>query len=445
MKMKKLLYIMAMSLALTACEDNRLDGLEPDRIYIPKAGLQIEEAYTIGETAQAQLWTYKSSYNGTSCRVTYTVDPTVLEAYNTENGTAYELLPESCYDIPVNSMEITGKDEYAQFAIDYSPEKIAELCGGEYNLERYALPLRISSDEVETTGQNTSILVFRIKEPVVKMTADIVSEAKFDFGASESVMQTVKFGMDFESKWDCGYRLETDDARLEEAIAEYNLTHGTQYALLPKEPYTFSATEGTIRIGMNSVSIDLTIDPSKCDASGLFAVPVILASVDEPLQVSESERICIVPVNCLGQYVDKTDWSVEVSSVNPNYGKPEYLIDGDINTYWHPAGRDFGAGRDDAPYAIVDMKKTVRVSCVEIDPRQDQFYPSIYSNLRCYVSMDGEAFTEVGYVAIPWTQVVKCTVYVTPAEGRYVKFSVDYPSNQTSIAFAELSVRGEVK
>ena len=63
--MKKLLYIMTMSLLLAACQDNRLDGLEPDRIYLPKSGVQTEEAYTIGETAVAQLWTYKSSYNGT--------------------------------------------------------------------------------------------------------------------------------------------------------------------------------------------------------------------------------------------------------------------------------------------------------------------------------------------------------------------------------------------
>lgn len=90
------------------------------------------------------------------------------------------------------------------------------------------------------------------------------------------------------------------------------------------------------------------------------------------------------------------------------------------------------------------MKKTVRVTCFEIDPRQDQFYPQIFSNLRCYVSRDGVDFTEVGYVAIPWTAVVKCTVPVMPTEGRYVKFSIDYPKGQTSIAFAELSIRGEV-
>ena len=441
--MKKLLYIMTMSLLLAACQDNRLDGLEPDRIYLPKSGVQTEEAYTIGETAVAQLWTYKSSYNGTGCRVTYTIDPDLLTAYNAANGTAYELLPESCYEIPQSTVEISGKDEYGRFTVNYSPEKIVELSGGVYDQEKYALPFRISSDEVETTDKNTSILVFRIKEPVVKMLSKSVAEIKFNYGASETMRQTVKFGMDFGSKWDCAFALETDDAVLAQALADYNAANKTIYTLLPADAYELSMTEGTIKVDMETVSVDVTVDPAKCK-SGLYAVPVMLAGVEQPLRLSETDNICIVPVNCVGNYVDKTGWTVQVSSVNPNWGKPEYLIDGDINTYWHPAGRDFGAGRDDAPWAVADMKKTVRVTCFEIDPRQDQIYPQIFSNLRCYVSRDGVDFTEVGYVAIPWTAVVKCTVPVMPTEGRYVKFSIDYPKGQTSIAFAELSIRGEV-
>lgn len=440
--MKKLLYIVTMSLFFAACQDNRLDGLEPDRIYLPRAGVQTEEAYAIGEMAVAQLWTYKSSYNGVGCRVTYTVDPDLLTAYNAANGTAYELLPESCYEIPQRTVEISGKEEYGRFAVNYSPEKIVELCGGEYDQERYALPFRISSDEVETTDQNTSILLFRVREPVVRMRSATVAGMKFDYGASEPVKQSVKFGMDFGSKWDCAFALETDAAVLAQALADYNAANHTIYTLLPADAYELSVTEGTIKVDMDEVEVDVTVDPAKC-GSGLYAVPVMLARVDEPLRLSETDKLCIVPVNCVGAYVDKTGWTVQVSSVNPNWGKPEYLIDGNIGTYWHPAGRDFGAGRDNAPWAVVDMKRTVRVSSVEIDPRQDQFYPQIYSNLRCYVSSDGVDFKEVGYVAKPWTAVVKCAVPVVPTEGRYVKFSIDYPAGQTSIAFAELSVRGE--
>lgn len=429
---------------VASCEDHRLDGLEPDMVYLPKAGAVIEESYTIGEPAYGQLWAYKSSYNGTTCNVSFVIDEEVLTRYNAGNGTSYEMLPEDCYRIPQTTFTIEGKDEHARFSIKYYPEKIVELCGGVYELERYALPVRLTSDDIEVTDQDTSIMIFRVKEPVIKMSRAALAGTSFDFGSTDQLFQTVEFGMDFESKWDCAYTIEQDDEALAAALTSYNDANSTNYTLLPSDCYTLSSTEGVVRTGSSSVAIDVTIDPVKFTASGSYALPVILASIEKPLKLDEENTVCIVPVNCLGQYVDKTGWTVEVSSVNPNYGSPEGLIDGDLSTYWHPAGRDFGSGRDDHPNATVDMKKTVRVSCIEIDPRQDQFYPQIYSDLRCYISNDGQEFREIGYVKTPWTAIQKCVVYVTPSEGRYVKFSVEYPAGQTSIAFAELSVRGEV-
>ena len=444
--MKKLLYLVTMSLLLLSCEDNRLDwrNAKPDRVYLPKYGFQTEESYTIGQDAEASLWAYKSGYSGSDCQVNYALDKQLLDEYNEANGTAFELLPESCYQMPASVVEIPGKEEHGRFSVIYSPEKIVELCGGQYGVEKYVLPFRITSN-LGTTDKDSAILLFRVKKPVVKMLSGVVSELKFDYGAEESVMQSVKFGMDFESRWVCAYTLSTDTDELNRALTDYNTANGTHYTLLPADAYTLSATEGVIREGMSGVTVDVTVYPSKC-ASGLYAVPVVLIGVDAPLQLDGSAQVCIVPVNCVGKYIDKADWILTVSSSNPNVGKPEYLIDGDLSTFWHPAGRKFSEAipKDEHPWAMVDMGKRVRVSCFEIEPRKDQFYPQIFSDLRCYVSDDGRNFTEVGYVPVPWTKIVTCTVPVVPTEGRYVKFSVEYQQNQISLAFAELSVRGEV-
>lgn len=444
--MKKLLYLVTMSLVLLSCEDNRFDWREskPDRVYLPKYGLQVEESYTIGKQTEASLWSYKSGYGDSDCRVNYMLDEQALDEYNRTNGTAYELLPESCYEIPTSVVEIPGKKEHGRFSVIYSPEKIVELCGGEYGVEKYVLPFRISSN-IETTGQNSAILLFKVKEPLVKMSSGAVNELKFDYGAGENVMHSVKFGMDFESRWMCPYTLGTGADVLGRALADYNAANGTRYELLPADAYAFSATEGVIREGMSSITVDITVFPAKC-ASGLYAIPVVLTGVGEPLQLDASACVCIVPVNCVGKYVDKNGWILTVSSSNPNVGKPENLIDDNPDTFWHPAGRKFSEAipKDEHPWAMVDMGRRVRVSCFEVDPRKDQFYPQIYSDLRCYVSDDGQNFTEVGYVAVPWTKIVKCTVSVTPTEARYVKFSIEYQQNQISLAFAELSIRGEV-
>ncbi|MGM9738207.1 MAG: BT_3987 domain-containing protein [Candidatus Cryptobacteroides sp.] len=441
MKKKLLAYSLILA-ALVSCEDKRLDGLEPDKVYLPKAGLNVEESFTVGEDATFSLWAYKGSYNGTSCDVSFIVDQAVLDTYNQEHGTSYELLPEDSYTTSDKLVHFDGKQEHGKFYITYTPEKIVGLCSGEYGLEKYALPVRIASDDVEVTDASSAVIVFRVLEPVVKMLSDKV-DVQYDYGAEGPVVKTVKFGMDFESKWECEYSIDTDQNALKALVDEYNEKNSTSFALMSPEAYSISAPEGKISIGAKSVSLDIEMDPSAVP-SGRYIIPVSLKSVGSPLKISEQAKVCYVIVNCRGQYVDKSDWTLEVSSANPNYGKPAYLIDGDLNTYWHPAGRDFGQGRDDHPYAIVDMKKTVHVSCVEIAPRKDQFYPQIYSDLRVFVSDDGVEFTQIGYVAVPWTSVTTCVVYTEPAEGRFVKFSVEYPKGQTSIAFAELSVRGEV-
>lgn len=447
--MKKLLYLIIIQFVLLSCEDNRFDWREskPDKVYLPKYGLQIEDAYAIGENAEAMLWAYKGGYSGTYCQVTYTIDETILDEYNSANFTSYEILPSSCYDIPSYTVEIPGKKQYGYFSVNYSPEKIVELCGGQYGVEKYALPIRISSN-LETTDQNSAIIVFNVKEPIVKMLSKETDELKFDYGSEEVVMQHVDFGMSFQSKWSCSYALETDETVLKQELEAYNERNQTYYALLPKEAYTLSATEGTIRAGADKESIEITIDPSKCGNSGLYAIPVKLASVGSPLQVSETDRLCIVPIVCTGNYIGKTGWTVKCSSDNPNVAAsaPEHLIDGDIKTFWHPTGKDFpqfGESKDPLPTATVDLKQSVCVSCFEIDHRQDQFYPQYLTNLRCSVSVDGNDFTEVGFVPVPWTaNNKKCTVHVPPTIGRFVQFTIEYAN--ASFAFAELSIRGEV-
>lgn len=445
---KNLLYILMLSLLFVSCEDNRLDGLEPDKIYLPKAGKFVEVSYTIGSDAVAELWTYKSSLNGTSCVVEYTMKQSVLDEYNAANGTNYLLLPEDCYTIPNNKIAINGDAQHAKFNVKYSPEKIVALCGGIYEMEKYALPFEINSAEVPTTDLKSAVLVFKVKEPVVKMLTKKTANVDFSAGLTGSVTQNIEFGMAFNSIWDCKFEIETDNASMQAILDTYNRENNAIYQLLPTTAYTLTPTEGKVTIGSNKGTLMATIDKAKV-LGGNYAIVVALKSIDLPLKVSPTESYTIVPVICLDNFLSKAGWSVTVSSNNPNYGTAAGLIDGNLNTYWHPAGRKFSEAipQDVQPWAVVDMKKECNVSCFEIDPRQDQFYPTKYNTLRCYVSNDGVNFTEVGSVAKPWPTTVnntkdKCIVPVKVTKGRYVKISFDYDLTNAAIAFGELSIRG---
>ena len=130
--------------------------------------------------------------------------------------------------------------------------------------------------------------------------------------------------MDFESKWECEYSIDTDQDALKALVDEYNAKNSTSFALMSPEAYSISSPEGKISIGDKSVSLDIELDPS-AGHSGRYIIPVALKSVDSPLKVSEQAKVCYVVVNCLGQYVDKSDWTLEVSSANPNCSKPTGL------------------------------------------------------------------------------------------------------------------------
>ncbi|MGV8093172.1 MAG: DUF1735 domain-containing protein [Mangrovibacterium sp.] len=121
---------------LFSCEDHRMDGMEPDKVFLAKRGLVTESVYNIGETVTANYWTYKSGVGITTCTVEYRIDAAVLEQYNLENGTAYKLLPKDCYTLGDTRFTISGKDLHAPFSFTYDPALIVEASGGDIRDQR---------------------------------------------------------------------------------------------------------------------------------------------------------------------------------------------------------------------------------------------------------------------------------------------------------------------
>src|SRR5690554_237738 len=96
---KNTLFVATVLLFMFSCEDHRMDGMEPDKVFLVKRGLVTESVYNIGEIVTTNYWTYKSGYLGTSCTINYEIDEALLNEYNSENETTYKLLPESCYTL----------------------------------------------------------------------------------------------------------------------------------------------------------------------------------------------------------------------------------------------------------------------------------------------------------------------------------------------------------
>ena len=70
---------------LQSCEDNRMDNIPNDKIYLINAGLQQAQIYNFG-TYEYDLPLYKSGLGSTEASLEFLIDPTLLAAYNQSNS-----------------------------------------------------------------------------------------------------------------------------------------------------------------------------------------------------------------------------------------------------------------------------------------------------------------------------------------------------------------------
>ena len=145
--------MIASALLFISCEDNRRQGLCDDTIYLVKNGVQKVNIKN-DAPGKISIWATKAGYMNQATTVNYSVDESLLE------GTGYDLMPSNCYLADVWSFEVKEVGEFAKFDIVFYPDEILAL-----DNQKVALPLRISSDELEIVeGKDNAIVVVSVVE-----------------------------------------------------------------------------------------------------------------------------------------------------------------------------------------------------------------------------------------------------------------------------------------
>lgn len=410
--MKRLILLIPVFTSLwLSCEDHRMDGLEPDKVYLAKRGLVIESVYDIGEIVTANFWTYKSGYSGTSCTINYEIDEEILNTFNSENGTNYTLLPGNCYTLGETSFTISGKEMHAPFSFTYDPALIVEASGGAYETNEYALPIRIITNGVELTDENLAggnadqvIVVFNIKRPELNILRDDFETLFITAGESGTVGYKFEVGMPFTSKWDVSFGFSSEPEVLENALNAYNTANGVNYGLLPDEAYDILTENLIIPVGKSGLQVDFIIYRENIDP-GNFVLPLILSDVSSPI-FAGADSLIFLPVRCIANRIaPSVNWIVTASTYNkqPPASLPEYIIDGieaDATKYWHVVWKGQNGGmKDPDPWVMIDMNENRTIYQVEIFPR----CPGTpgFSGIN---NIDGyEIFTSMSGVEGSWT------------------------------------------
>jgi hypothetical protein len=421
-----------------SCEDNRLNGLEPDKVYLSRHGIIEESVFDLGEDVIVDLWANKSGIKGTSATVIFSVDEQVLTDFAAKYDTLYSLLPENQYRIlNGTSFYLSGDEQYAKFRFSYNPAAIVhELYAGEYEKTQYALPVKITvetgevdiTDEMEDGGY--AIIVFRIKKPVINIRQTDFQELAVTAGETGTENITVPVELDFASKWDLQFGFSTDEQTLSDAVAEYNAANGVNYTLLPPEAYSMLTENPALPVGQQVAEVSFVIRKEQVPL-GNYVLPFVLNRVTEPIQIGNNNKAFVV-VKAVAERLDRTGWTATARTHDGAY-PPEKVLDGDETdgnvSYWHVSYKAaLGNCADLDPWLKIEMPEAKTVGQVEIYPR----YAGMISNNALHVQ-GYEIFTSDTGGDGTWTKQaeIRCPnttrmvlIDIPMIETRFVKIGV---------------------
>lgn len=127
--MKQLIYLLLftiLSSGLVSCEDNRMQSMVEDKIYLLKSGFQVVEIYNSKESS-FDIVVCKAGIGISEAKVVLSVNEQLLTDYNTTNGTSYKLLPSTHYALQSTEELMSSKDSRVFFHVTFDTQKIIDI------------------------------------------------------------------------------------------------------------------------------------------------------------------------------------------------------------------------------------------------------------------------------------------------------------------------------
>lgn len=158
---KSLLAVMALA-HLTACEDNRMDGMVNDKVYIVQSGVQ-EVYVNYRDYADFTLSVYKSGVSEQTADASISISEDVLSAYNEKEGTSFVLLPDVCYSVSRTNFSFSSSSISYKSVITFDGDILKRYQNrGE---KKYALPIILDVEgNVETNGSSSEVIIIPVLE-----------------------------------------------------------------------------------------------------------------------------------------------------------------------------------------------------------------------------------------------------------------------------------------
>ena len=166
-KHKTIQFIVAALFIASACTDDRDNLMVNDQIGLLHSTYTETEIFR-GMDTPYQLFVIKSGKGKQETEVSISVDETVLQSYNTDNGTSIQLLPSDCYTILQPALRLNDSDYRKAFDIKWNADRLSDLLS---TGKEYGLPIQMSVVQNFISADDErlkTIIVPTIKELICK-------------------------------------------------------------------------------------------------------------------------------------------------------------------------------------------------------------------------------------------------------------------------------------
>ena len=145
-----------------ACEDNRMDGMVKDKVYLVQSGVQ-EVYVNYRDYADFTITIYKSGIGEQAVNASIEIDEEILKVYNEKENTSFEVLPDVCYSISKTNFDFSVSAVSYKSMIVFDGDIIKRF--QQKGEKKYVLPLKLHVDgDVEVNEASSQTIIMPILE-----------------------------------------------------------------------------------------------------------------------------------------------------------------------------------------------------------------------------------------------------------------------------------------
>ncbi|MDR0658590.1 MAG: DUF1735 domain-containing protein [Mediterranea sp.] len=473
--------LLATGLMAFSCDDAKDDNLTPDKVYIVNSGEVPVTLYDTGVDEVYNLGIYRSGAAANAAGVSVVVlTPAELEQYNADNGTAYDLLPDTYYKVLNNDVAFeAGISDSQLIRIDMSPTPMKVFLN-EHPEGNYVIPIQLVSASVDINPTKAvSLLKPTVIVPRISLGATGLKTYSYAVGETPAPID-MELPVSLSVKnlgWDITCQVETG----QQIVSAYNAANDTYYSMAPADAYTL--TPGCELSGnIQSANLRLQVDGTKL-RPGNYLIPVRLTSVSR-FEIDPNANLYAVAISVEAPTLDRTTltvirWSNHHGNgttipTSPTTGSDSQgvsaLFDGNLYWYWHAnwsSNPTNGSLNEYPMHFIIDLKDEYFITQIDLWNRRsgsDSSYSSALAKGDIYITSDDVPALIPGNMGaalkadidkVNWTKIgTFATANVLPVQkfgtlktkGRYLRLTiVSKPDGNTTnlvVALAELAVHG---